>query len=76
MSGAFAPAPIRTALAPDDRDGLSDRTVRVGTSTFGARLATAAAGTLLPATPALVVFPGGLLLVAGCRALDPSFLIA
>jgi hypothetical protein len=55
MSEAFAPEAARTAPAPDDREGLSERTVRIGTSIFGARLATAAAGARLPAAPALLI---------------------
>ena len=39
MSEAFAPEAARTTPAPDDREGLSERTVRIGTSIFGARFA-------------------------------------
>jgi hypothetical protein len=76
MSEAFAPEAARTAPAPDDREGLSERTVRIGTSIFGARLATAAAGARLPAAPALLIAAGRLLPETACRALDPRFTVA
>jgi hypothetical protein len=71
MSAAFAPGAARTALAPDGRARLSDRTVRTGTSTCGARLATADAGARLPAAPALVAAGGRMLLLAACPVLEP-----
>jgi hypothetical protein len=76
MSEAFAPEAACTAPVPDDREGVSERTVRIGTSVFAARLATAAAGARLPEAPALVVVEGGLLSEAARRMLDPRLAVA
>ena len=74
MSAAFAPDATRTAPPSGDREAAA-RTVRAGTSTFGARLATVGAGARLLAAAALLAGAGRLLSTAR-RGVEPAFLIA
>jgi hypothetical protein len=76
MSEAFAPEAARTAPAPEDCEGLSERTVRIGTSVFRRSARHRRRGRSLAGGACARDRRRPVLPETACRALDPRFTVA